>query len=204
MAEISPPAPDPSPTPCVERIARVCLVILIVWLLFVCFVSTLGGFKVLKMRPAATARKMCVECAGAITSFYSDYNHLPLPLLSNSADWAGTLDEPGLLSCLSGDSNNPRKLNYIDGLRTAQLVDGQYINGIHFGDDPDHTTLTDPWGHPYRILMDTDDDGAILNPATSALPNVHLPKQIRGKRAIIWSAGPDGDFNTWADNPQSW
>jgi len=32
-------------------------------------------------------------------------------------------------------------------------------------------------------------------PATSAF----LPETI-----LVWSAGPDGDFDTWADNIKSW
>jgi hypothetical protein len=61
--------------------------------------------------------------------------------------------------------------------------------------------LVDMWGkRGYRIILDYNDDGKILNPAK------HLDSEPDELTAdvILYSAGKDGDFDTWKDNVMSW
>lgn len=65
----------------------------------------------------------------------------------------------------------------------------------------DETTgaFVDPWKQqPYEYALDLDGDGTVANPETAS-----ATATIPG-RAIAWSAGPDKDLTTWADNVKSW
>ncbi len=59
-------------------------------------------------------------------------------------------------------------------------------------------SVLDPWGRPYQLLLDGDGDGKLKNPASDpAKPELNVA-------AAAFSAGPDGDPTTWADNLKSW
>lgn len=55
----------------------------------------------------------------------------------------------------------------------------------------------DPWGQPFEYSLDIDGDGAVPNPDAGVGGNLSA-------RAIAWSAGPDGNYASWADNAKSW
>lgn len=63
--------------------------------------------------------------------------------------------------------------------------------------DPNAGAFVDPWGNPYHYRLDTDGDGQCDSPD----PDKSEPVPFR---AIAWSAGPDKDYATWADNAKSW
>jgi len=56
-------------------------------------------------------------------------------------------------------------------------------------------SFKDPWGNPFEYQLDIDQDGSIGHPAGDG--------DIRA-RVIAWSAGPDGQSETWEDNVSSW
>ncbi len=53
-------------------------------------------------------------------------------------------------------------------------------------------------GNHYRVALDLDGDGQITN-VDPRIESKQLPEAI-----LIWSAGPDGDFDTWKDNLKTW
>lgn len=57
--------------------------------------------------------------------------------------------------------------------------------------------FVDPWGKPFRYALDRSGGGDVAN------PNSDKGGRLTG-RAHCWSAGPDGDFDTWKDNVASW
>jgi hypothetical protein len=59
--------------------------------------------------------------------------------------------------------------------------------------------LYDPWGQTYQVVLDTDYDEQIENPE----PGLKGEEMLKSS-FIVWSAGPDGDFDTWEDNICSW
>ncbi|MAS95307.1 MAG: hypothetical protein CMO55_19075 [Verrucomicrobiales bacterium] len=59
--------------------------------------------------------------------------------------------------------------------------------------------LRDPWGSFYRVQIDADGDGEVDNPRTPDIDDPGLQESI-----LVWSAGPDGDFDTWEDNQKTW
>lgn len=144
--------------------------------------------------------KMAVETAGAISSFYADYDRLPIN--SPDADWVGTTGEKnGLVAVLTaaekpdGKLINPKRINFLDGFKPAKKDDsGKMAYGIDDVTNPWDPAIYDPWGQPFIVIMDTDKDGVIANPLKSwgAL-------LLRGKKGIVYSTGPpnaDGSRNT--------
>lgn len=56
-------------------------------------------------------------------------------------------------------------------------------------------TIIDVWGRAFFIRMDTDGDGEVEDPSG--------PGRL-ARKVLVWSAGPDGDAETWEDNVVSW
>lgn len=132
----------------------------------------------------------------AITSYRTEYNQFPV--LSGKED-VSVLSEGAWLAALLGEDEklNPRKIDFFDPRLAKNKKFGLYHeNGQPF--------LVDYWGNKYHVLMDLDDDNRIANPEfNSAKPNKRVEKELAA-RSLIYSAGPDGDPNTWEDNVCSW
>lgn len=82
-------------------------------------------------------------------------------------------------------ADNLKRVRFIEGSKET-VKDGQFV---------------DPWGNPYQYLVnetpkDTMDLGGFKN-------GYEGPETIRAK-ALVWSAGPDGDYGTWDDNVCGW
>jgi type II secretory pathway pseudopilin PulG len=56
----------------------------------------------------------------------------------------------------------------------------------------------DPWGTPYRVVLDTD-----ANKVCNLDESIHHATPAVGHRAVLWSAGPDRLANT-ADDVLTW
>jgi hypothetical protein len=107
-----------------------------------------------------------------------------------------TSTEEGLILILKGmdTTANPRNADYLGDLKDAKKTTRGWVGGLVR--DRERIQLLDPWGRPYLIRFDGDGDGYVADPAT---PGGRLARKI-----IVWSAGKDGDENTWEDNVTSW
>jgi len=66
--------------------------------------------------------------------------------------------------------------------------------------DGEEWVLSDLWGEPYYIVLDTNEDNMIANPNLGAAKSLsQIPARI-----IIYSSGKDRDPKTWHDNICSW
>ena len=60
--------------------------------------------------------------------------------------------------------------------------------------------FNDPWGNPYQIHLDTEEEGSLtLPPGYGEI----FGSQISGRPIFVHSAGPDRDFSTVHDNVTS-
>ena len=89
----------------------------------------------------------------------------------------------------SGDgappAENLKRLRFVEGSKDV-IRDGQYV---------------DPWGNPFQYLVnETPKDTMELGSFGSGYEG---KKEVRAK-AMVWSAGPDGDYTTWEDNVCGW
>lgn len=128
----------------------------------------------------------------AVEIFHNVYGYYPLPATSENQADVRVVSRGRWLDALLGkdDQLNPQKIDF-HGHRYISEQSGD-------------TQLLDPWGNPYVVIMDTDNNGQVANPEWD-------PKEIRGlypemlkRKVIVYSGGPDGNLETWKDNVCSW
>ncbi len=135
----------------------------------------------------------------AISAYRTEYREFPLLDPSNDL----TVESGHLLMDVIFGSDahrapggrNPRGITFFSDKAAARMGDGRFRNGVTV-DDTTAGELWDPWGNHYRVRIDTNGDGKVENPEA---PGTLLPESI-----LVWSAGPDGDFERWKDNVKSW
>lgn len=147
------------------------------------------------------AQNTAYNLKNAISSYYTEYRRYPVSakdvdaLLHSDHELMDVLlgsDQSG-----SSDGLNPRKIAFYIGKSAKPMENGRFRKGVTL-DGYGAGELWDPWGNHYRILLDSDLDNGVDNPDYSA-GLTRLPESI-----LVWSAGPDGDFDTWEDNPTTW
>jgi len=96
-----------------------------------------------------------------------------------------------------GEGLNPRQIVFYTDRAAKALDCGGCGRGIIL-DAEGEGILLDPWGRSYRVRLDTDYDNLVEN------PDPDDPERILPESILVWSAGPDGDFDTWEDNVKTW
>ena len=149
----------------------------------------------------------------AIEQFYADYNKLPVPLNGSptgSDTDTDTSPENRLVTIIAdkegpvADLQNPRNIDYMEGFKpaTANRKDGPpWKYGLMSDATTEAPGIVDPWGNYFRIRLDSDGNKELANPNTDQVAEGRT-KII--KRVLVWSAGKDGNWDTWADNHMSW
>jgi hypothetical protein len=95
------------------------------------------------------------------------------------------------------DGLNPRRIVFYTDRAARPIRSGGFARGLTL-DESDGGILWDPWGRPYRVRLDTDHNDRVENPDPAG------NDKILEEPVLIWSAGPDGNFETWEDNVKSW
>ncbi len=161
---------------------------------------------------------MAVTIGNSVDQFYGDYNKLPKPESASEGDDSETTTEAseGLVMVLlgkEGDADtvqNPRKTDYLDGLKQAKPSKRKRDPGASAGSDKwanglvyeqDQFEIVDGWGNYYKVVLDTNYDKELENPNSE---EVAEGRPILPRRVAVWSAGKDGKEDTWIDNVKSW
>jgi hypothetical protein len=151
--------------------------------------------------PKRSAQHVCHDVAAAISAYVDEYHSLPLVSYDLKTDLSLDSTESialfGILSAHAPPELNPKHINFIEGIKQAKYSHGKFLDGMNYEEDETRPTLIDPWGKAYRITLDTNEDGFIENPQTPGT-------KLASEKALVYSAGPDGDFSTWQDNLRSW
>ena len=139
----------------------------------------------------------------AIVSFTNEYEgRWPVGYGSGADTLLESSPDNDLIRILSGKQpdENPRHIDFLGDTKQAKPLgrDGRLRGGLVW--ENDRWSLVDAWGNHFRILMDTDMDGELANPDVKHAGN---KLQLRAK-VLVWSAGEDGDFDTWEDNVKTW
>ncbi len=126
------------------------------------------------------ARLAVVSVNAAIRNMHDDNNAHLLTSSLNGADAIMRTDKK-LTDVIVGNDreNNPSGKNYL---------------GPH---ELKNDAVVDPWGNPLRVIIDTNGDGMVQEPA-------EYGGRMMKDKSLVDSAGADGDFKTIEDNWCSW
>lgn len=140
------------------------------------------------LRKAKEARvhSTMAELSAATANYQVEYRKFPVETSGEDV----TLESRGrFLAALSGDPSEAGS----EGLNPRQVT--FYVPLSSRSHSPEDHGQWDPWGNLYLIRIDADYDNQVIDPSTGTPVT---------RSVIIWSAGPDGDFDTWEDNLKSW
>jgi hypothetical protein len=158
---------------------------------------------------------MATAIANGIEQFRADYHTLPLPSVpsppSSDTDTDTSPAHP-FIGILRGKEperetrQNPRSIDFIEGIKQAKKSPPKEVpmirkTGLYLDESTGHYGIVDPWGTPFRIRLDTNNDKMVLNPNADQVSDgrTAMPKHV-----LVWSAGKDRNWDTWDDNPMSW
>lgn len=135
--------------------------------------------------------------------FRTEYNHWPdEPSLAQSESIPVRVRGNFLQALLGTTRDNPRGIIFAE-FRTASPG----ISGL--ADEGEATALHDAWGTCYYLMADTNGDSHIPNP--EHFPDAIIDPKLQRRSpaalpasSLLFSAGPDRDPKTWADNITSW
>jgi len=129
--------------------------------------------------------------ASVLLKYQAEYNRWPPAYLpegegESDAEWVDLMapkpDENKEIYKL----NNPKRIGFFEPGGGALAPDGDHKGAF-----------ADAWGKPFIFRVDLEGTGEMNN------PNGDVGGTLRA-RTLAWSAGPDGDFETWADNVAGW
>ncbi len=160
------------------------------------------------------AKAVINDLRQAILAYQVDYNRYPIPP-SALSDQDLSIRSRGLMlpwlignpaAPQNGAQLPPKDIVYIRLPEAQNRLSGTWQDG-------EEQVLSDPWGEPYYIVLDTNGDHKISNPefgARSSDPKQaefdlkHPQPEMLPVEIIIYSSGPDRDPKTWKDNVCSW
>ena len=127
----------------------------------------------------------------SLERFHSKYGRFPA-LPEEQQNEAVPLRSRGpILAALLGiDSKlNPQNIIFLYPPAARDHKNGlEEVDGV--------PVLLDPWGEPYYMVLDWNNDGIIPDPAHPGGRNY--------AQTLIFSSGPDRDPATWDDNVRAW
>lgn len=134
----------------------------------------------------AEARTTVMAITAAVKQYYVEYGKYPTGAATGE-DVTFSTDNNRVFDILRAvpgtEAENPRRIVFLEA-KTSQSTPPK--NG--FGSDG---VLYDPWGKPYFIRIDTNNDGQVANPYRKN----GGPDLVRAG-VIVWSLGPDGELGT--------
>jgi hypothetical protein len=160
-------------------------------------------------RDILRTRAMMKDLKISFEAFEIEYEEYPIALaVGKNEDSALRSRGPMLneLSLFDGAKHNFKKIKFLDLPAAKDRKYGLWQDG-------DEWVLSDLWGEPYYIILDTNGDNMIANPEFGAdQSDPDYAKRCRSSpppptlpsRVIIYSSGPDRDPKTWSDNICSW
>jgi len=164
----------------IEMLAVVAIIMLLAGMILAGVILAKGRGKVL------TARRDIAQLKSAWDTYYADYNAFPDPtqITGNSIANGYMVTGRDVIQILRGRENhrgqNSREIPYMDF----------HVNTTDFND---------PWGNPYRVALDVAFGGADPYDGEVDIPGGTLRVSV-----AAWSAGEDGDDDTYGDNICTW
>jgi len=185
----------------IELLTVIAIIGVLVALLFPAIKSALTKAEATKAQHGVT------DLATAFQHYYTEYGHWPVgdSITSNLTYIVDTnfvallqgLNNTASLTALTSPTYPPPA----PSTPTATSLLQGNPRGIHFldikqADFSPTLGFTDPWKQPYFCRFDVSYANTVGNPFLPASPGVNVNSGV-----LIWSAGPDGQFDTGGDAP---
>ena len=144
------------------------------------------------------AKSVIADIKSGLTSYDVDHNRYPVQADDLAIKDVSMRSRGTLLKVLIGEyvpafNQCGREVIYAEFKIAKNRKDGLWQDGTEW-------VLSDHWGEPFYIILDTNKDGVIGDPE---VVEEHL-SAILPQRVLIYSSGPDRDPKTWQDNVCSW
>jgi prepilin-type N-terminal cleavage/methylation domain-containing protein len=142
---------------------------------------------IIKRAKVSTAKSDAGISTTAMVKYLAEYNRWPGYVSSQDPNYTDA-DWVRVMTPSPGDPSSPFNLKRIKFFEPSS-------GSLGAGDTAHAGAFVDPWGNPFQYTVDFNRQGQVGNPEATGV--------IRAQ-AIAWSAGPDGDYDTWTDNVKSW
>ncbi len=144
------------------------------------------------------AQNDCIQVQNAIKGFYNEYFHYPVTG-SSEGPYATDGEIMDVIMNVEGSAEaenlNRRRITYYEA---SKVTTDPKLPGYNSNTG----TLNDPWGQPYELYLDADDDESLTPPA---IYGGKFGKAGRIKKTVfVHSGGPDRKLETIKDNVTSW
>jgi prepilin-type N-terminal cleavage/methylation domain-containing protein len=191
------------------------LLVVVTIIIILAAASFAGAMKAMERAKKLKAQAALTALEQAVNQFYNEYGRLPA--LSNATTDAqydtAQSDGQKLLEVLLGKEDagggtggssvqNPKQLSFLS-VPDGKIKGKAGIDGLVYEDGATTKVrgLYDPWGRPYKIMLDNDYDEELA-------PTIgDTAKTLRGRRVVAWSLGADGksdDVKTATDDVKNW
>lgn len=165
------------------------------------------GLSAIQKAKKTTALNTCTALVNSINLFYSEYNSPPIASTTTDPTYrTSSVDTQGVgvLKVLLGKEDatstplNPKNSKFLEVGEGKTNRNGLIYNTT----GTSIIGLYDPWGGPYRIIIDGDYDESVSPQQTSG-----SSIKLNGRKAAAWSEGADGAKGSGgkiADDVKTW
>jgi hypothetical protein len=145
-------------------------------------------------------RAMMIGFIMGLKAYQTEYNRFPVEGLTSIDPKAPSITRGKIMTTLHPDQkaapteSNLRRINFYDPPPAKNKKNGLCM------DEHNEPVLVDPWGTPFRFNFDQTGEGKVPNPD----PRDNKEHPFVETTVLMYSAGPDGNPDTWEDNILSW
>lgn len=199
-----PEATAGSPLPPRGGFTLIELLVVLVILGILAAIAIPGAKAILNRTKVSQASNDALQLKNAIASYYTEYRRYPTRETGPEDASRPLLTEEPLMDILLASEAeaapgglNTRRHVSLSHRNAKPMGDGRYRSGIRLNEDGGGS-YWDPWGNPYRVVLDLDYDSRV--PAPGFVQGVsYLPTSV-----IIWSPGKDENDEEAKDNVTTW
>lgn len=163
-----------------------------------------AGNAAIQKAKKTTALSTATSLEMAVTGFFTEYGTMPADITTDTAsggDGTDTGSGLNIVKVLLGSTDatsqtlNPRSIKFLS-VREAKARKG----GVVYNTSSVALGLFDPWGGPFKIVLDGDYDDVV-----KAKPAGGSEVTLNGRKVAVWSEGADyKDSKKITDDVTTW